>query len=68
MMETRGFDKLFAPDVLKQLFPEDRSDQFFDALYGDAEIQPSPKKQFKKAMRYGFVQNTGNPKRLEIIF
>jgi hypothetical protein len=37
MMEDEGFDKLFAPDVLKQLFPEDRSDQFFDALYGDAE-------------------------------
>jgi len=37
MMENKGFEKLFAPDVLKQLFPEDRSDQFFDALYGDAE-------------------------------
>jgi hypothetical protein len=37
MMETKGFDKLFSADVLKQLFPEDRSDQFFDALYGDAE-------------------------------
>jgi hypothetical protein len=37
MMENKGFDKLFAPDVLKQLFPKDRSDQFFDALYGDAE-------------------------------
>jgi hypothetical protein len=37
MMETKGFDKLFATDVLKQLFPEDRSDQFFDALYGDVE-------------------------------
>ena len=37
MMEDKGFDKLFAPDVLKQLFPKDRSDQFFDALYGDAE-------------------------------
>ena len=37
MMETKGFDKLFAPDVLKQLFPKDRSDQFFDALYGDVE-------------------------------
>ena len=36
-MEDKGFDKLFTPDVLKQLFPEDRSDQFFDALYGDAE-------------------------------
>jgi hypothetical protein len=37
MMEKKGFEKLFAPDVLKRLFPEDRSDQFFDALYGDAE-------------------------------
>jgi hypothetical protein len=37
MMETGDFDDLFAPDVLKQLFPKDRSDQFFDALYGDAE-------------------------------
>jgi hypothetical protein len=36
-MKTRDFDDLFAPDVLKQLFPETRSDQFFDALYGDAE-------------------------------
>ena len=35
-MEKKGFEKLFAPDVLKCLFPEDRSDQFFDALYGDA--------------------------------
>jgi hypothetical protein len=37
MMENKRFVKLFASDVLKQLFPEDRSDQFFDALYGDAE-------------------------------
>ena len=37
VMENKGFEKLFAPDVLKQLFPEDRSDQFFDALYGDTE-------------------------------
>ena len=37
MMETKGFDKLFATDVLQQLFPKDRSDQFFDALYGDVE-------------------------------
>ena len=37
MMEKEGFEKFFAPDVLKRLFPEDRSDQFFDALYGDAE-------------------------------
>ncbi|MBW2574390.1 MAG: pancreas/duodenum homeobox protein 1 [Deltaproteobacteria bacterium] len=36
-MGTKGFDKLFTPDVLKQLFSEERSDQFFEALYGDAE-------------------------------
>lgn len=36
-MDNKSFETLFAPDVLKQLFPEDRSDQFFDALYGDAE-------------------------------
>ena len=37
MMEAKGFDTLFTTDVLKQLFPKDRSDQFFDALYGDTE-------------------------------
>ena len=36
-VENKGFEKLFTPDVLIQLFPKDRSDQFFDALYGDAE-------------------------------
>lgn len=36
MMKTKDFDHLFTPDVLKQLFPDDRSDRFFDALYGDA--------------------------------
>lgn len=37
MMGTINFETLFTPDVLKQLFPTNRSDQFFDALYGDAE-------------------------------
>jgi hypothetical protein len=37
MMENERFEKLFSSDVLKQIFPEDRSDQFFDALYGDTE-------------------------------
>lgn len=39
MMRTNGesFNNLFTPDVLQQLFPEDRSNQFFDALYGDVE-------------------------------
>jgi hypothetical protein len=37
MMETGDFDDLFTANVLKRLFPEDRSDRFFDALFGDAE-------------------------------
>jgi hypothetical protein len=37
MKPTEGFDTLFTPEVLRKLFPEDRSDRFFDALYGDAE-------------------------------
>jgi hypothetical protein len=37
MMETGDFDDVFTPEILKQLFPEDRSDRFFDALYGDVE-------------------------------
>lgn len=37
MLESKDFDTLFTPDVLKRLFPKDRSDQFFDALYGDTE-------------------------------
>jgi hypothetical protein len=30
-----SFDSLFTPELLKRLFPKDRADQFFDALYGD---------------------------------
>jgi hypothetical protein len=37
MVQTEGFNSLFTPDVLKQLFPKNRSKQFFDALYGDVE-------------------------------
>lgn len=37
IMGTNSFDDLFRTDVLKQLFPKERSDQFFDALYGDAQ-------------------------------
>jgi hypothetical protein len=32
---TESFHDVFTQDILKKLFPEDRSDQFFDALYGD---------------------------------
>jgi len=34
-METVNFEKFFTDDELKKLFPEDRSDKFFDALLGD---------------------------------
>ena len=36
-MEDKNFGDLFTPEILNQLFPEDRSDRFFDALYGDVE-------------------------------
>ncbi len=35
-MKSEEINDIFTPDVLQQLFPEDRTDQFFDALYGDA--------------------------------
>ncbi len=36
-MATESFDGIFTQDVFKKLFPEDRADRFFDALFGDAE-------------------------------
>jgi hypothetical protein len=36
IMKSEEISDIFTPDVLQQLFPEDRTDQFFDALYGDA--------------------------------
>ena len=35
-MATKHFDDLFTDDVLDKLFPRDRADQFFDALFGDS--------------------------------
>lgn len=35
-MPAEIFRELFTRDVLKTLFPADRSGRFFDALYGDA--------------------------------
>jgi len=35
-MKLEGLHDIFKHDVLQNLFPEDRTDQFFDALYGDA--------------------------------
>ena len=35
-MTAETLDRVFAPDVMKKLFHEDRADAFFDALLGDA--------------------------------
>jgi hypothetical protein len=34
-MATESFHDMFTQDVLRKLFPGDRADRFFDALYGD---------------------------------
>ncbi len=36
-MDNQRIDNLFTPEVLKSLFPEERSNEFFDALFGDAQ-------------------------------
>ncbi|NTV13926.1 MAG: pancreas/duodenum homeobox protein 1 [Desulfobulbaceae bacterium] len=36
-MATDPFKAIFTPAILQNLFPVDRSDSFFEALYGDAE-------------------------------
>ena len=35
-MATKDFSRFFTQDILNKLFPEDKADLFFDALYGDA--------------------------------
>ena len=35
-MPAENIDQLFPETVLKQLFPAERADDFFEALYGDA--------------------------------
>lgn len=36
-MNTKTIDDLFTPETLQQLFPKERSNDFFDALFGDAD-------------------------------
>ncbi|SMC75842.1 hypothetical protein SAMN02746065_10992 [Desulfocicer vacuolatum DSM 3385] len=36
-MTVNHFSDVFTPEILRNLFPEDRADAFFEALYGDAE-------------------------------
>ena len=35
-MDTSKIDTLFTSDALLQMFPKERSNEFFDALFGDA--------------------------------
>jgi hypothetical protein len=34
-MGEENYNKIFTPDALEKMFPKNRSDNFFDALYGD---------------------------------
>lgn len=34
-MEEKDFRTLFSDEILKKIFPDNRADQFFEALYGD---------------------------------
>ena len=36
-MQTSDFHSIFTPDRMKALFPSDRADRFFEALYGDTD-------------------------------
>jgi len=36
-MNTTAIDAVFTPEALQQLFPSERSNDFFDALFGDAD-------------------------------
>ena len=36
-MTHESFNHIFTQDVLEKLFPEERTEQFFDALFGDPE-------------------------------
>jgi len=36
-MTNDQYKKIFTPAILRGLFPADRSDRFFEALYGDTE-------------------------------
>jgi len=36
-MNSSAIDALFTPETLQQLFPRERSNDFFDALFGDAD-------------------------------
>lgn len=37
MEKQRKFDNIFTKDVLREIFPKNKSDDFFELLYGDAD-------------------------------
>ena len=55
-MKTEDFKDIFTPAALKELFPEDRSDRFFDALLGDPT---------EGAYNIGLAFKAYRPRRLE---
>ena len=50
-MNTSKIDALFTEEILKQLFPEDRTNEFFEALLGDAD-----EGAYEIALGYGGVK------------
>ncbi|MCF8057621.1 MAG: pancreas/duodenum homeobox protein 1 [Desulfocapsa sp.] len=36
-MNTRTLDAIFTPETLQQIFPKERTNDFFEALFGDAD-------------------------------
>lgn len=58
-MNTDKIDMLFTDETLKQLFPEDRTNDFFEALFGDAD-----EGAYDIALGYGGV--SGNTLTMEL--
>jgi len=58
-MDGNGIDGLFTADVLNRLFPEERSNEFFDALFGDAD-------EGAYDIRLGYRGTSGNTLTLEL--
>lgn len=36
-MDTKAIESLFTPETLEKIFPKDRTNDFFEALFGDAD-------------------------------
>lgn len=51
-MDNSAIDSLFTPETLQQLFPKDRTNDFFEALFGDAD-----EGAYEIELGYGGVNN-----------